>query len=126
MGKHLGELIKKGRKAKGSSGLSLEQVAGLTGINYTSLSRYELGQRIPPDTDRLEILIKALDLSPEGVSRAVSLDRGFITLSLKDCDNKNIEKLLRLECEFQYLDQIDLSEVLDRINLVYDMIDPAD
>jgi transcriptional regulator with XRE-family HTH domain len=57
----LGSTIRDARKRLGLTG---EQVRDLCGVDPTSLSMWERGERIPP-LDRIEPLARALRLKPE-------------------------------------------------------------
>jgi transcriptional regulator with XRE-family HTH domain len=62
----LGEALKKGRKAKG---LTLRQLATMTGQNYALIYKLETGLIYDPGFRRLVKLAKALGLSLDGLAK---------------------------------------------------------
>lgn len=102
----IGERIHRARKG---AGLSLRQVAELSGLSHTAVAKFEQG-KLTPDSQRLLDLARALDVRVEYFLRPQSL-------SLKQTEYRKrstLSKKLQARIEVDVLDQAErLVEVLD-------------
>ena len=85
------------RKLRREREITLQELAEKVRKTPAYLSQLETSKRHPPKEDLINLLAEGLGTSPDDLLRAAQLERAYVSLGLRNVNEKKTELALQLE-----------------------------